>query len=58
MYSFEPSDEQQMLVSAINRYALSDLRAQAHDCDEENQLPYELVEKGWELGYLQASIPC
>ena len=57
MYSFEPSEEQKMLVDAINRYSLSDLRAQAHDCDEENQLPFELVEKGWELGYLQASIP-
>ncbi len=57
MYSFEPSEEQQMLVEAINRYALSDLRAKAHDADEESQLPLTLVEKGWELGFLQASIP-
>lgn len=57
MFSFEPSDEQQMLVDAINRYASSDLRANAHDADEEGQLPLELVEKGWEMGVLQASIP-
>ena len=57
MYSFDPSEEQQMLIDAINRYARTDLRNQAHDCDEEGHLPYELVEKGWELGYLQASIP-
>lgn len=57
MYSFEPTDEQRMLVDAISRYASADLRAQAHDADEESQLPPELVEKGWELGLLQASIP-
>ncbi len=57
MYSFEPSEEQKMLIDAINRYALSDLRAKAHDADEENLFPKPIVEKGWELGFLQASIP-
>lgn len=57
MYSFSPSEEQQMLIDAIKRYAMDDLRAAARDADEEGQLPPELVEKGWELGYLQASIP-
>jgi acyl-CoA dehydrogenase len=57
MYSFEPSEEQKMLVDAINRFAISDLRKQAHQAEEERQLPQPLVEKGWELGYLQASIP-
>ncbi|MCK4724282.1 MAG: acyl-CoA dehydrogenase family protein [Anaerolineales bacterium] len=57
MYSFEPSEEQKMLVDAIQRFSANDLRPQAHDADEENQLPAALIEKGWELGYLQASIP-
>ncbi|MBN1536249.1 MAG: acyl-CoA dehydrogenase family protein [Anaerolineales bacterium] len=57
MYSFEPSEEQKMLVDAINRYAITDLRKQAHQAEEDNQLPIPLVEKGWELGFLQASIP-
>lgn len=57
MYSFEPSEEQKMLIDAINRYASSDLRVKAHDADEESKLPLDLVEKGWELGFLQASIP-
>ena len=57
MFSFEPTDEQQMLIDAIKRYAESDLRAKAHDADEEGQLPPDLVERGWELGVLQASIP-
>lgn len=57
MYSFEPSDEQKMLVDAIHRYAAGDLRVKAHDADEEAGFAPALIEKGWELGYLQASIP-
>jgi acyl-CoA dehydrogenase len=57
MYSFEPSEEQQMLLDAVNKYALLDLRLKASEADEEGELPANLVEKGWELGYLQASIP-
>jgi len=57
MYSFEPSEEQKMLIDAVRRYAMDDLRAAYRDADEKGQLPISLVEKGWELGYLQASIP-
>jgi len=57
MYSFEPSEEQKMLVDAIRRYAVDDLRSAYRDADEDGKLPKELIEKGWELGYLQASIP-
>jgi alkylation response protein AidB-like acyl-CoA dehydrogenase len=57
MYAFEPSDEQKMLIDAIRRFSTNDLRPAAHDADETNQLPEDLVEKGWELGILQASIP-
>ncbi|MEA3440865.1 MAG: acyl-CoA dehydrogenase family protein [Chloroflexota bacterium] len=57
MYSFDPSDEQKMLVDAVRRYAQSDLRSKAHEAEEECQLPTSLIEKGWELGILQASFP-
>jgi acyl-CoA dehydrogenase len=57
MYSFDPTEEQQMLIDAIQRYAANDLRTKSHDAEEEGQLPAKLVEKGWELGFLQASIP-
>lgn len=57
MYSFEPTDEQKMLIEALGRYAGNDLRAKAHDADESGVLPPSLVNKGWELGFLQASIP-
>lgn len=57
MYSFEPTEEQQMLVEAVGKYAVNDLRAAAHEAEEGGSLPGKLVEKGWEIGLLQASIP-
>jgi alkylation response protein AidB-like acyl-CoA dehydrogenase len=57
MYSFEPTEEQQMLVEAVGKYAINDLRTAAHEAEEGGGLPKKLVSKGWELGLLQASIP-
>jgi acyl-CoA dehydrogenase len=57
MYSFEPTEEQQMLIDTVSRYAKSNLRPASHDADEEGQLPINLIKKGWELGVLQASTP-
>jgi acyl-CoA dehydrogenase len=57
MYGFEPTEEQRMLVDAIGRYAANDLQPGAHDADEEGQWAPEVIEKGWELGVLQASLP-
>ncbi len=57
MYSFEPSDEQRMLIDAVERYAESDLRPAARAVEEDGEIPAALIEKGWELGILQASIP-
>lgn len=57
MYAFSPTEEQQMLLDAIGRYTENDLRPAAREADEEAQFPPGLVEKGWEMGVLQASIP-
>jgi alkylation response protein AidB-like acyl-CoA dehydrogenase len=57
MYAFEPNEEQRMLVDAVKRYAANDLRPAAREADEAGELPQDLIEKGWELGVLQASIP-
>ena len=57
MYSFEPTEEQRMLVDAALKFAQKDLRPAAHEADEARQVPKALVEKGWELGLLPASIP-
>ncbi len=57
MYSFTPTEEQQMLLDAVKRFAEGDARPAAREADEKASLPPELIEKGWELGVLQASIP-
>jgi acyl-CoA dehydrogenase len=57
MYSFEPTEEQQMLIEAVEKYAMNDLRAAAHEAEESRELQKKVVSKGWELGLLQASVP-
>jgi acyl-CoA dehydrogenase len=57
MYSFEPTEEQQMLIEAVGKYAANDLRPAAHEAEESRELQKKLVSKGWELGLLQASVP-
>jgi alkylation response protein AidB-like acyl-CoA dehydrogenase len=57
MYSFTPTEEQQMLLDAVKRFADGDLRPAAREADEKETIPLDLIEKGWELGILQASIP-
>ena len=57
MYSFDPTEEQQMLIEAVGKFAVNDLRPAAHEAEESSDLPEKLVYKGWELGLLQASIP-
>ncbi len=57
MYSFEPTEEQQMLAEAVGKYAGNDLRPAAREAEEGGELPKKLIGKGWEIGLLQASIP-
>ena len=57
MYSFEPTEEQQMLVDAVGKYAVNDLRTAAREAEESGVLQEKLINKGWEIGLLQASIP-
>ena len=57
MFSFTPTDEQQMLLDAIHRYAANDIREIAHEADEANETPDSVIKKGWELGILPGLIP-
>ncbi len=57
MLSFTPSEEQRMLLDTLHKFAEEELRARAHECDENASTPPELVQMGWELGLLPASIP-
>lgn len=57
MIEFTPTEEQQMLIDAIKRYAENDLRKVAHEADEQADVPENVVNKGWELGILPGLIP-
>src|SRR6188474_3381213 len=57
MYSFEPTQEQQMLIDAVGKFASNNLRVSAREAEESRELPKRLISKGWEIGLLQASIP-
>ena len=57
MYSFEPTEEQRMLLEAVGKYAVNHLRLAARDAEEAGEVSDKLIDKGWEIGLLQASIP-
>ena len=57
MYSFTPTDEQRMLMDAARSFAERDLRKVYRDAEEAGLLPEDVIERGWSLGLLPASIP-
>jgi len=57
MYSFEPTEEQQMLLDTVRKFAANDLRVKAREAEEEGEILKTVIDKGWELGILQCSIP-
>lgn len=57
MYSFEPSEDQKTLIDAVRKYAAAELRVQMRDADESGELRSGLLESGWALGLVPASIP-
>jgi len=57
MYSFEPTDEQKIVVSAAKKLALKEFRSRMRDADEKSEPAPEWMQTGWELSLLPASIP-
>ena len=57
MVSFTPTEDQQLLIDTINRYANNDVRPVAHEADEASEPPLAVVETGWQLGLVPSSIP-
>ncbi|HTY63716.1 MAG TPA: acyl-CoA dehydrogenase family protein [Acidobacteriota bacterium] len=57
MYSFEPTDEQKIIVDAARKLAVKEFRTRMSDADEKSEPASEWMQAGWELGLLQASIP-
>lgn len=57
MYSFEPTDEQKMIVSAAKKLALKEFRSRMQEADEHGEPVPEWTSEGWGLGLLPGSIP-
>ena len=57
MLDFRLDDEQQMLTDAIARYAKERVRKVFRDAEEEDIIPPDVVQAGWEIGVLPTSIP-
>jgi acyl-CoA dehydrogenase len=57
MIDFEPTEEQQMLATAVHRFADERLRKYFRDAEEEQKAPAEIIQAGWEIGLLPTSIP-
>ena len=57
MVSFEPSEEQKMIQDMARDFANEQLRPQARECDENDTIPDDILQAGWELGMVNAVIP-
>ena len=57
MYSFEPTDDQKMVISAAKKLALKEFRSRMRDADEKSEPDPEWMKEGWELSLLPGSIP-
>jgi alkylation response protein AidB-like acyl-CoA dehydrogenase len=57
MYSFEPTEEQKLIINATKKLAQNEFRSRMRDADESNEPAPEWTRIGWELGLLPASIP-
>ncbi|HUS93640.1 MAG TPA: acyl-CoA dehydrogenase family protein [Patescibacteria group bacterium] len=57
MLSFEPDEEQKMLVEAIEKFAANQMRKVYREAEEEGIIPGHLRQSGWDFGLLPAGIP-
>lgn len=57
MFSFEPSEEQQMFIETARKFASKEFREHAREADEHGELAGSVLNDGWQLGLLPASIP-
>jgi alkylation response protein AidB-like acyl-CoA dehydrogenase len=57
MVNFKPTEEQELLRDTLQSFAREVLRPKAREADEKDGIPTEIVQKGWDLGLVQTSIP-
>jgi len=57
MADFTLDEDQQQIQDMMRRFAQNEFRPVARECDEAAQLPPELLDKVWELGFCPNAIP-
>lgn len=57
MISFQPTEDQTLVVETIRRFVNERVVKTRHASDESRQLPPNLVQEGWSLGLLAGWIP-
>ncbi|NDJ62731.1 MAG: acyl-CoA dehydrogenase [Chloroflexi bacterium] len=57
MISFTPTEEQQQLIDTIRRFAANDVQPIAHEADENQRVPANIITTGWEIGLVPTAIP-
>ncbi len=57
MITFELTKEQELIQKTAREFAAGELKELARDCDEDERIPKKLLDKAWELGLGNASVP-
>ncbi|MFY9264616.1 MAG: acyl-CoA dehydrogenase family protein [Solirubrobacterales bacterium] len=57
MVNFELSDEQKMLQETARSFAENEIRTVAEEHDRDSTFPREVINKAWELGLMNTTIP-
>lgn len=57
MADFTLDEDQKQIQDMMRKFAEKELRPIARDCDEKDELPADLLEKVWELGFCPNIIP-
>jgi acyl-CoA dehydrogenase len=57
MAGFTLDEDQRQIQDMARKFAAKELRPIARDCDEEDNLPTDLLNKVWQLGFCPNAIP-
>jgi acyl-CoA dehydrogenase len=57
MISFNPTEEQQMIVSMVKQFANDEMRKIYRQCDESGDIPDSVIDTAWKMGLIANGIP-
>jgi len=57
MNSFSPSEDQQMIVTMVKQFATDEMRKIYRHCDESGEIPAQIIDKAWAMGFISSAIP-